>query len=98
MDWSRFKNYGLWVSIFAFIPLFLQAMGIEVIPEYPKLVDAFLAILVAMGLINNPTTKNKWYGDDDKTSIEMKNKGALTNSTNVVINNNNDNSDKSTGK
>ncbi|ONI47843.1 hypothetical protein AN644_03690 [Candidatus Epulonipiscium fishelsonii] len=97
MDWSRFKNYGLWVSIFAFIPLFLQAIGIEVIPEYPKLVDAFLAILVAMGLINNPTTSNKWYGDD-KTPVEMKNKAALTNSTNVVINNNNDNSDKSTGK
>ena len=32
MDLSRFKNYGLWVSIFALIPLVLQGFGVNVLP------------------------------------------------------------------
>ncbi|ONI38189.1 hypothetical protein AN640_02735 [Candidatus Epulonipiscium fishelsonii] len=93
MDWSRFKNYGLWVSIFAFIPIFLQAIGIKVIPEYTEVVNAFLAILVAMGLVNNPTTKNKGYLDD-KPSNKIQNTSSSTNSTNVSIVNNTDKTEK----
>ena len=67
MDLSRFKNYGLWVSILALIPLILKAFGVNVLPdEYSELTTAILGILVAVGILNNPTTEVKWYGDDEK--------------------------------
>lgn len=73
-DWSRFQNYGLWISIFALIPLILHAVGIEVVPEeYQNIVNALLGILVGLGLISNPTTASKWYLDDqNKESKENK--------------------------
>lgn len=65
MDLSRFKNYGLWVSIAALVPLVLNATGVKVVPEdYNQIVNAILAILVAAGVISNPATEAKWYLDD----------------------------------
>lgn len=62
---NRFKNYGLWVAIFAFIPMLVEAFGIKVIPSnYDELVKAFLSILVLAGILNNPVTENKGFGDD----------------------------------
>lgn len=61
---ERFKNYGLWVSIAALIPLILQAFGISIIPDYQQIVNAILGILVTAGILSNPTTTNRWYGDD----------------------------------
>ena len=59
MDMSRFKNYGLWVSVFAFIPLLLQAFGVNILPSnYVQLINALLGILVLMGIISNPTNGN----------------------------------------
>lgn len=64
-DWTRFKNYGLWVSIFALIPLLLNAVGITVVPEqYQLITNSILTILVALGVVSNPTTNTKWFGDD----------------------------------
>ena len=65
-DWSRFKNYGLWVSIFALIPLLLNAVGVNVVPEqYQLITNSILTILVALGVVSNPTTNTtKWFGDD----------------------------------
>ncbi|ATD55475.1 phage holin [Clostridium chauvoei] len=64
-DWSRFKNYGLWVSILSLIPLILSAFGYKVIaPEYQTVTATILSILAALGVLNNPTTDNKWYKDD----------------------------------
>ncbi|MGL5379936.1 holin [Clostridium sp.] len=78
-DWSRFQNYGLWVSIIALIPLILNAFGVNVVPaEYQTLTNAILAVLVAAGIINNPTTTAKWYGDD-------KEQPALPESTNNEV-------------
>lgn len=65
---ERFKNYGLWVSIAALIPLILQAFGISIIPDYNQIVNAILSILVMAGILSNPTTDNKWYGDDTSSS------------------------------
>ncbi|EOR25938.1 MULTISPECIES: phage holin [Clostridium] len=66
-DWSRFKNYGLWVSIFALIPMLLNSLGIEVIPEeYQAITNTILSILVALGIVSNPTTQCKWFVDDKK--------------------------------
>lgn len=65
IDWSRFKNYGLWVSIFALIPLILNVFGVKVVPEeYQEITNAILSVLVAVGIISNPTTEAKWYLDD----------------------------------
>lgn len=64
-DWSRFKNYGLWVSIFALIPIILNSFGVKVVPdEYQAISNTILTILVALGIISNPTTECKWYIDD----------------------------------
>ncbi|WP_317310878.1 phage holin [Clostridium thermobutyricum] len=66
MDWSRLKNYGLWVSILAFIPLVLKQFGIYIIPEeYTQITTAILSILVMAGILNNPTTENKGFLDDN---------------------------------
>ena len=71
MDLSRFKNYGLWVSIFALIPLVLQGFGVNILPgNYEEIVVALLGVLVMAGIFNNPTSENTGYLDDktkDKT-------------------------------
>ena len=66
LDCSRFKNYGLWVSILALIPMILSAFGIKIVSEeYQAITNTVLSILVALGIINNPTTQCKWYVDDN---------------------------------
>ena len=65
MDLSRFKNYGLWVSIFALIPLVLQGFGVNILPgNYEEIVVALLGVLVMAGILNNPTSENTGYLDD----------------------------------
>jgi uncharacterized membrane protein len=60
-----FKNYGLWVSLASTILLVLQALEIGVdVGKYNELVNILLAVLVALGVVSNPKTENKWYGDD----------------------------------
>lgn len=66
----RWKNYGLWAAIFAFIPVLFEALGfynidIPLPGNYEKVVVGFLGILVLAGIINNPTTQNKGFGDDN---------------------------------
>lgn len=65
----RISNYGFWVSIFALIPLILKCFGITVIPDYENTVNTILSLLVILGIVNNPTTDAKWYGDDS-TKVE----------------------------
>lgn len=71
-EWSRFKNYGLWVSILALIPMILSAFGVKVVAdEYQSITNITLSILVTLGIVNNPTTNCKWYIDDkNKDDIE----------------------------
>ncbi|MGG7058362.1 holin [Clostridium tertium] len=67
LDSSRFKNYGLWVSIFALIPIILNSFGVKIVPdEYQAISNTILTILVALGIISNPMTECKWYIDDKK--------------------------------
>jgi len=61
---NRFKNYALWVSIAALIPLLLSSFGIQIIPNYEAIVNSILGILVLAGILNNPTSENKGYLDD----------------------------------
>lgn len=65
---KRVSNYGFWISLSALIPLFLQVFGdVKILPEnYQEIVNCVLALLVALGVCNNPTTENKFFNDDDK--------------------------------
>ncbi|MGG5461572.1 holin [Clostridium sp. B9] len=64
-DWSRLKNYGLWMSVFALIPLILEGFDLSLLPKnYNELVTAILSILVMAGILNNPTTQSKGFSDD----------------------------------
>ena len=52
----------------------LNAMGMEIIPEqYETITTAILTILVALGIVSNPTTECKWYKDDTNKITEEKN-------------------------
>ena len=67
IDWSRFKNYGLWLSLFSLIGILLNAFGVNFVPEeYTQITNAILAVLIAAGIISNPTTEAKGYLDDKK--------------------------------
>lgn len=73
MDKARFKNYGLWLSVAALIPMLLQGFGFDILPEnYETIINTILGILVMAGLLNNPTTEKKWFTDDkdEKEKIE----------------------------
>lgn len=64
---GRFRNYGLWLSILAFIPMLLEGFGLKVLPgNYDGIIKALLSILVLAGIISNPATESRWYLDDDK--------------------------------
>lgn len=68
-DWSRFKNYGLWVSIASLVPLVSSAFGYSIVSDkYTAAVNGVLTLLVALGILSNPTTDNKGYLDDTSSS------------------------------
>ncbi|WP_055070823.1 phage holin [Clostridium massiliamazoniense] len=66
---DRLKNYGLWISIAALIPMVLKGFNINILPEnYDQIVTAILSILVMAGILNNPTTECKGFLDDSTES------------------------------
>lgn len=52
---NRFKSKVLWVSIFALIALVAKTFFDYEIPNFDMLTDTILALLIALGVINNPT-------------------------------------------
>ncbi|KGT40553.1 hypothetical protein [Bacillus cereus] len=66
---EKFKNYGLWVALFALVGMVLM----DTVPHfnagrYQEYVDMILYILIAAGVVSNPTA-GKWFAD-------KRNKGA----------------------
>jgi uncharacterized membrane protein len=62
---NRIKNYALWVSGASLVLLILQLFGVPVVPEqYDLVVKALLAVLVGLGIVNDPTTENGGFLDD----------------------------------
>ena len=79
MGTSRFKNYGLWVSICALVPMVFKVFGVNILPEnYNEIVYAILSILVMAGILNNPTTSNKGFSDDKTAEVKEKIKEITT--------------------
>lgn len=62
---DRLRNYGLWVSVAALIPMVLKGFNINILPEnYDQIIIAILSILVMAGILNNPTTECRGFLDD----------------------------------
>ncbi|GFZ33574.1 peptidase C1 [Clostridium zeae] len=62
---SRLKNYGLWVSVIALIPMVCKGFGLNILPDnYNEIATAILGILVLLGILNNPTTETNGFKDD----------------------------------
>ena len=52
---SKYKNYGLWLSVASLIPLLLQAFGVNILPaNYMEIVNSFLGVCVLAGIISSP--------------------------------------------
>lgn len=59
---DRFKNYGLWVALASLVGLVLNDAGLVAPAEYQTYVDALFAVLIAAGVITNPSI-GKGYAD-----------------------------------
>lgn len=59
---KRLRSYPLWIATLSLIGLFINRTGILAPGEYQQYVDALLAILVASGIITNPSI-GKGYAD-----------------------------------
>jgi uncharacterized membrane protein len=52
---SRFKNIALWTAIASLIGLFVQDAGLLAPDKYEEYVNAIFAVLIAAGVIVNPS-------------------------------------------
>lgn len=53
---NKYKNYSLWLSCAAFFAMVCQTTRIITLPaNYNDLVNAFLGILILLGIISNPS-------------------------------------------
>lgn len=60
---EKFKNYGLWVALFALLGMVLMdAVSNFNLGRYQEYVDMILYILIAAGVVSNPTA-GKWFAD-----------------------------------
>lgn len=71
---DRLKNYGLWISVAALIPMVLKGFNINILPDnYDQIVTAILSILVMAGILSDPTTECKGFLDDSNECKKMLN-------------------------
>ncbi|SHE80156.1 Uncharacterized membrane protein [Seinonella peptonophila] len=62
---ARAGNVGFWASLISFLYLLLLSFNICVVGgDLGLLIELIAQVLVFMGIINNPTTKNRYYSDD----------------------------------
>lgn len=53
---SKFRNYGLWISIISAVLMLLQAMGLKFdVPYVNEIITSVLGVLVTLGIISNPS-------------------------------------------
>ena len=57
INWKlRLQSYPFWVAIFAFVGLIVADSGVMDVGRYETYVEALMWILIAGGLIADPTT------------------------------------------
>ncbi|WP_207713752.1 holin [Clostridium gasigenes] len=60
---EKLKNYGLWISVIALIPMLCQSFGLDVLPNnYKEVSSAILGVFVLLGIVSSPTI-GKGYSD-----------------------------------
>ncbi|MHC2834794.1 hypothetical protein [Bacillus sp. F9_6S_D1_P_5] len=63
---EKLKNRGLWVALFALLGMVLMdAVPNFNLGRYQEYVDIILFILIAAGVVSNPTA-GKWFTDQGK--------------------------------
>lgn len=56
---SRFKSWAVWVSIAAMVVFCVKEFaGVDISATVDGLLNVLLPVLVAFGIVNNPTDKN----------------------------------------
>lgn len=61
MTQSRWKSWALWTSLSALIAFCLKEFGgIDVSETMDELLNVLLPVLVAFGVVNNPTTPSSF--------------------------------------
>jgi uncharacterized membrane protein len=56
---SRFKSWALWVSVAALVVFCVKEFcGVDVSATVDGLLNVLLPVLVAFGIVNNPTDKS----------------------------------------
>ena len=56
---NRWKSWALWTSLAALVVFCVkQFAGLDISETVNGLLDALLPVLVAFGIVNNPTDKN----------------------------------------
>ncbi|MDQ0418454.1 phi LC3 family holin [Croceifilum oryzae] len=69
MDNNRWKNSGMWISLTGLVFLFLQTIGVYISPvnqgAITTVIDSIVGLLVVLGILSNPTTKNQGFLDDE---------------------------------
>lgn len=62
---KRIKNVGFWLSLSALVPtLGVMFFDYQFPAEYEVFANSLIALLIALGIVNNPTTDNKGFLDD----------------------------------
>jgi uncharacterized membrane protein len=56
---ERFKSWALWTAIAALVVFCVKEFaGIDIAPTVDGLMNVLLPVLVAFGIVNNPTDRN----------------------------------------
>ena len=56
---ERFKSWALWTAIAALVVFCVKEFaGIDIQPTVDGLMNVLLPVLVAFGIVNNPTDRN----------------------------------------
>lgn len=61
MKQNRFKSWALWLSLAALVVYIVKEFcGVDISDTVNGLLDVLLPVLVAFGIVNNPTDKQNF--------------------------------------
>lgn len=67
MEQSRWKSWALWLSIASLVAfVVLNATGIDISEPLQTGLNLLLPVLVAFGIINDPTVRKRLFGDGNQ--------------------------------
>lgn len=70
INWKlRLRSYPFWAAICGLLGLVLQDLGLVDAGQYNAYMDTFLLVLVASGIVSDPTTAGLW---DSRNALSYK--------------------------